>query len=102
MECEKIYVCSPLRGDIEENIKRAKQYCKEITLSGNIPICPHVYFTQFLDDNIEEERNLGMSLGIELLKICSAVYVFRENGISSGMKAEIDIASSLGIPVILK
>jgi hypothetical protein len=40
-----IYVCSPLRGDIKNNIERAKQYCRAVALRGDMPIAPHVYMT---------------------------------------------------------
>lgn len=97
---KKIYVCSPLRGDIETNIEKAKEYCRFIALKLDaIPVCPHIYFTRFLDDNNEIEREVGMSFGLRLLSECDNVYVFDSNGISEGMKKEIELASKLNIPV---
>jgi hypothetical protein len=58
-------------------------------LKGNIPIAPHVYFTQFLDENSEEERTLGISMGIELLKMCDELRVCGDK-ITEGMKMEIE------------
>lgn len=83
-----IYVCSPLKGNIEANIDKAKGYCRDIILQGNIPIAPHIYFTQFLDDTKEEERTIGMEAGIELLKLCDELWVYGEH--SYGMQKEID------------
>lgn len=98
---DKIYICSPLRGDIEKNMQRARNYCRYILLKENvIPVCPHIYFTQFLDDNKEIERKLGTDLGKALLTGCKEIWVFDENGISQGMKEEIEIAEHLNIPVI--
>lgn len=53
-----IYICSPLRGDIEKNIQKAQGYCREAVelWLDVIPIAPHVYCTQFLDDTIPQER----------------------------------------------
>lgn len=64
-----IYICSPLRGDIEKNIQKAQGYCREAVdlWPDVIPIAPHVYCTQFLDDTIPQEREAGMELGIALL-----------------------------------
>lgn len=47
-----VYICSPCRGDIEKNIEKAQRYCREAVELWDdvIPIAPHVYFTQFLDD----------------------------------------------------
>ena len=53
---KKIYVCSRLRGDVETNIENAKRYCEYVVkVCGAIPIAPHIYFTQFLDDSLDEE-----------------------------------------------
>ena len=46
---QKIYICSPLRGNIEDNINKAKEYCKFVVAKMKaMPVCPHIYFTQFL------------------------------------------------------
>ena len=86
---KKIFVCSPLRGNVKENIANAKRYCKIVINDGNIPIAPHLYFPIFLDDNKEEERELGIKMGLCLLDSCDEMWVFGET-ISSGMKQEIE------------
>ena len=95
---KKVFICSPLRGDIAGNIARARGYCCEAVAAGHLPIAPHVYFTQFLDDNKPEERALGMTLGHALLEDCDELWIYGEP--TEGMKAEIDIAQQLGIKVI--
>ena len=35
-----VYVCAPLRGDVEKNIEFAREKAKEVFLEGNIPIVP--------------------------------------------------------------
>ena len=97
---QKIYICSPLRGNIEDNINKAKEYCKFVVAKMKaMPVCPHIYFTQFLDDNNELEREIGMDFGLRLLSECDRVIVFDNNGISEGMKKEIELANSINIPV---
>lgn len=97
---QKIYICSPLRGNIEDNINKAKEYCKFVVAKMKaMPVCPHIYFTQFLDDNNELEREIGMDFGLRLLSECDRVIVFDNNGISKGMKKEIELANRLNIPV---
>ena len=95
-----IYICSPLRGDIEQNIKNAQSYCREVILKGFVPICPHIYFTQFLDDSIESERKIGMKYGLNVLKLCDEIWIYGEP--SEGMKKEIAIAERLGIKAVNK
>ena len=96
----KIYVCSPLSGDIEKNIENAKYYCEYVAkMCGAIPIAPHIYFTQFLDDNIPEERAFGILAGIELLENCDELWYFGDH-VSKGMVNEIITAKERGIPVM--
>ena len=95
---KKVYVCSPYRGNIEKNIQNAKNYCREIILDGDLPICPHIYFTQFLDDNKDDERNLAFEINKELIKNCDLINIYIRDGyISEGMKQEIALAETLGI-----
>lgn len=96
-----IYICSPLRGDTEKNIQKAQGYCREaVNLWPDvIPIAPHVYFTQFLDDTMPQERKAGMELGIALLEICDELWVYGMDNPSAGMKNEIAYAAEHGIPV---
>lgn len=95
-----VYICSPCRGDYERNIAKAQEYCREAVDMGVLPIAPHVYFTQFLNDFIPAERKTGMDLGIELLKHCDEVWVYGIQNPSEGMAAEIKLAKEIGIPVI--
>lgn len=83
-----VYICSPLKGDMQGNIEKARGYCREAILQGYIPIAPHIYFTQFLDDTNETERLLGMKCGIELLPMCDELWVYKDA--SMGMLQEID------------
>jgi len=89
-----IFICSPLSGDIAENIRKATEYCRTVSDLGYIPIAPHVYFTQFLDDEVFEDREWGLRMGLELLERCDEIWVFG-NTISEGMRYEINKAQEL-------
>jgi hypothetical protein len=93
-----VFVCSPYRGDVEANIAFAKRCCLEVIKAGKTPFAPHLYFTQFLDDNIPEERERGINCGLEVLSLCSEIWVFGDK-ITEGMQAEIDDAEQHGIVV---
>lgn len=95
----KVFVSSPLAGDYNENIKRAQQYCRTVLLQGYMPLAPHVYYTNFLEENNEVERQLGMDMGLRWLAECDEMWVFDKNGISKGMKVEIEMATKLNIPI---
>lgn len=93
-----VYVCSPLRGDIETNVRRALGYCRFVIRQGALPLAPHAIFTAFLDDAIPQERQLGMALGIELLKRSDELWVFGKI-VTKGMHSEIKVAAERNIPI---
>lgn len=93
-----IYIASPYSGDTEVNTMRAKRYARFVTRQSAVPICPHIYLTQFLDDDISEEREAGLYLGIQMLKRCSELWVFGSH-ISDGMAKEIEFAKKYNIPI---
>ena len=96
---KKIYVCSRLAGDIENNIEKAKGYARFVVKEcGAIPIAPHIYFTQFLDDNLPEDKAFGILAGLMLLSDCDELWYFGDS-ISQGMVREIIAAKEQGIPV---
>ena len=99
---KKIFISSPLAGDYENNIKNAQKYCREALFQGYIPLAPHVYYTSFLEENNEIERQLGMDMGLRWLAECDEMWVFNQNGISKGMQVEIDMATQLNIPIKYK
>ena len=94
---KRVFICSPYRGDVSENIERAKQYCRFAALTGSIPFAPHLLYTQFLDDTIEYERMGGIHCGLNFLTACKELWIFGVNGISEGMRMEITEANRLGI-----
>ena len=106
-----VYVCSPYRvrnakpgteayqKELDANIRRAKSACKLITDLGYIPIAPHLYFTQFLDDETPEERELGMLLGSELLAKCDELWAFGTEA-TEGMQREIAQAKANGMKAL--
>jgi hypothetical protein len=101
-----IYVCSPCRGrppytadERERNLRKAAAHCRGIAEAGHIPIAPHVFFCPFISE--DDDREVGMRMGAELLRLCQEVWVFGKT-ISEGMRTEISLAGDLGIPVIYK
>ena len=86
-----VYICSPYAGDVTANIENARRYSRFAVDKHYLPIAPHIYFTQFMDDSIPEERNTAIFMNWVLMSKCVELWVFGEN-ISAGMKAEIDRA----------
>lgn len=86
-----VYICSPYSGDTEKNVKNARKYSRFAVDNHCLPITPHIYFTQFMDDSIPEERDTAIFMNWVLMSKCVELWVFGDI-ISAGMKAEIDRA----------
>jgi hypothetical protein len=95
-----VFCCSAYRGNVEENLKKARQYVRLIVLCGYSPVAPHVLMHGVLDDSNPEERTKGIALGIDQLKLCDSVWVFGTK-ITEGMRFELEKAKELRIPVRL-
>lgn len=96
MEEKLCYVCSPYRGDVARNVKYAKELTGRAVRRGLVPITPHLYITQALDDNDPAERALGMEAGLHLLEPCKYIMIGGRYGLSEGMRHEIERAHRLG------
>ncbi|WP_298529573.1 DUF4406 domain-containing protein, partial [uncultured Ruminococcus sp.] len=70
-----VYICSPYSGDTEKNVKNAKRYSRFAVDRNYLPITPHIYFTQFMDDNIPEERDTAIFMNWVLMSKCVELWV---------------------------
>ena len=105
-----VYICSPYRpvsenpvlvaNELIGNLKLARDAAALATFRGYKPIAPHLYYPQFLNDDDQLERELGMELGMLALARCSELWIVSAR-ISSGMSTEIKRARELGIPVLV-
>lgn len=93
-----VYICSPLSGDVENNQIKARRYCRFAVAQNCIPMAPHLFFPQFMDDGDRQERELALFMALVLLSKCSELRVFGDN-ISAGMAVEIEKAKRKGMPI---
>lgn len=92
---KKVYICSPLGGNIEKNLEQVKQYTKYALKCGTAPVVPHFY-ALCLDDNDPKEREIGIAAGLNLLWFCDEMWIFGDC-ITDGMKTEIQFCKNLNI-----
>lgn len=99
---DKVYIISRYSGTAKEvafNKKVARYYCRKLVAEGKVPIAPHLYYTQFLDDQFEDDRNKGLDLGLLALQECQEYMAVIVDGIiSRGMSGELEEAKVLGLP----
>ena len=84
----------------KELFQRAKEFSRAAVERGCIPITPHIYLTQFMDDTVPAERVLGLSIGRELVLMCDELWAFGLDCPTAGMAAEIELARERGIHVL--
>lgn len=102
-ERKRAYICSPLsaptRQGIQLNMQKAREYMWIIENQyGYRTYAPHAYLPELLDDQCQEERALGLSFGMEILKLCQ-VLIICGNRVSEGMCREIEAAAKLGLEI---
>lgn len=94
---KRVYVCAPLGGNIEENLKKVKIYTAYALRCGTAPVVPHFY-AECLDDNNPKDREVGLAAGMSLLWLCDEVWVFGDT-VTDGMRAELQFCKNLNIRV---
>ena len=97
----KVILESPYDGDVEQNIKYARQCVKDSLLRGESPIASHLLYTQdgILDDDIQEERTMGINAGLEWRSVADKHVFYIDYGMSAGMQFALDISIKEGIKV---
>ncbi len=93
---KKVYICSPLGGNVGENLEQVKRYTEYALKCGTAPVVPHFY-ALCLNDSAPEERELGMQAGLALLRRCDEMWIFG-NTVSEGMRGEMRLCKRLHIP----
>ena len=98
-----VYICSRYRGkdetDVREHIRWAKAFSCFALERHAVPVAPHLFYPQFLDDDDPRQRSYGIMCADRLLMRCDEVWVFNVDGISEGMASEIALADAMGKPV---
>ena len=93
-----VYICAPLRGDVEKNIEFARQKAQEVFQAGDIPVCPHLMFPPVADPENPQQDQAARDMGLRLVESCQEVHVYGPEW-TEGMWAEIRHAMDLGIQV---
>lgn len=97
----RVIVESPFAGDVERNQHYARLCLHDCLIRGEAPFASHLLYTQesVLDDNISDERTLGINAGLEWGAVADATVVYTDLGISGGMRLGIKRAEEVGRPV---
>lgn len=94
-----VYICAPLRGNVEQNVEFARQKAQEVFREGNIPICPHLLFPPIADPANAVEDAKAMEMCRKLIDYCHELRVYGSEW-SEGMWQEIYYAERHRIPIL--
>lgn len=102
---KRVFICSSWRDDdyLKEIIKcnNTKEYCKFACLNGVAAFAPQIFYTQFLHDCIDSEKELISECTFSYLGYCNEIWVFADfnEDIDEYMKKEIEYAKSKNITI---
>ena len=95
----RVILESPFAGDIEAHVAYARRCLRDCLARGEAPIASHLLYPQILDDSIAAERALGIAAGLGWLRLAEAMVVYIDYGISPGMRAAMEAAEKLSLPI---
>ena len=78
---------SPYAGDVDRNNTYLNLCILDCLLRGETPYASHRMLPGALDDNVPEERKLGISAGLAMSKITDKRAFYADLGYSTGMSA---------------
>ena len=99
---ERIYIISRYRARTESgqrfNCQVAQYICRQVAAAGGVPVAPRLFYTQFLDDSYEDDRERGITFGLDDLSRSNEYLLIVIDGvISAGMKRELAEAARLNM-----
>jgi len=92
-----------LARELDYNVRYARAAMRDALKNfGEAPSASHLLYTQdgVLDDNIPEERSLGIDAGLAFRKAAVRSVVYLDRGISTGMTYGIKAASKDGKRIV--
>ena len=95
----RVILESPFAGDIEAHVAYARRCLRDCLARGEAPIASHLLYPQILDDSIAAERALGIAAGLGWLRLAEAWVAYIEYGLSPGMRAAMEAAEKLSLPI---
>lgn len=97
----RVIIESPYAGDVERNLRYLRAAMRDCLVRGEAPFASHALYTQpgVLDDGKLNERQQGISAGLEWGRLAEVTVVYIDLGISRGMQFGIDEAISCGRPI---
>lgn len=89
-----VTICSPFTGDVDDNVEFARDVCWYALQTGHAPFAPHLFYTQFSNDESLSEREMGHKAGLDWGERAAEIWFCLAAGghrqLSAGMQNELD------------
>jgi hypothetical protein len=93
---------SPFAGDVEANLAYARRAAKDCSTRNESVAASHLLFTQFLDDNVPAEREMGIALGLAWQRVADYSVFYTDRGWSRGMLHALESALEERRPYLVR
>ena len=89
---------------VARNILYVRACIRDSLLRGESPIASHALYTQprILDDQIPEERALGIAAGHVWIEVAHLMAIYEDFGLSPGMEQGMRAAQKISLPVVFR
>lgn len=94
-----VMIESPYASNVAANVAYALRCALDCHARGEASFASHLYYTQFLDDNVPEMRRAGIEAGLAWAAKADLVAFYLDLGWSPGMKAAYEVMKDNDIPV---
>ena len=98
----RVIIESPYSGDVEKNLEYARRCLSDSLSREEAPFASHLLYTQVLNDEIQDERLLGMRNAFMWYKYADLMAVYIDLGVSKGMLEGIEKAHKYDIPIEIR
>lgn len=99
----RVVIESPYAGDeyasVEEHVEYAKRAVADSLMRGEAPLASHLLYPGILDDDVPEQRKLGIEAGHAWTPSADAVVAYVDYGMTRGMKQGILAAEQAHVDV---
>ena len=90
------YITAAWSNNEFENTETAAKYCRKFYEAGFTPMCPLLFLSLYLDDEIPQEHKDGIDMARDMLRR-SHVLVVCGSGVDESVKNDIAVAERLRI-----
>lgn len=99
---KRVVLESPFAGERTLNIAYAFDCMLDCHKRGETPLASHLLYPQYLNDDLPEQRKLGIDAGLAWLPVCDLQAFYTDRGWSLGMIDALRRGRLIGKPFAIR